>query len=86
MCIAVENNADIIVQQLLTLNNKPVDQLLAQERQDEERLLAAVKRYNETLRKDDILAAMQEILGQEAKKFREFNKNRIEASVTILEQ
>lgn len=48
--------------------------------------MAAIKRYNQTLRKDDILAAMQDILGQEAKKFKEFHENRIETSVTILEQ
>lgn len=71
---------------MLTLNNKPIEELLNQEKQDEERLLAAVNRYNETLRKDDILAAMRDILGQEAKKFKEFSENRIETSVTILEQ
>ncbi|XP_018574898.1 E3 ubiquitin-protein ligase LRSAM1-like isoform X2 [Anoplophora glabripennis] len=81
-----ENNADIVINQLLTLNNKPVEELLNQEKQDEERLLAAVNRYNEALRKDDILAAMQDILGQEAKKFKEFHENRIETSVTLLEQ
>ncbi|KAJ8934740.1 hypothetical protein NQ318_022812 [Aromia moschata] len=81
-----ENNADISIKQLLTLSNEPLGQLLEQERLEEERLLAAVNRYNETLRKDDILAAMEDILEQEAKKFREFDECRIETSRSILEQ
>ncbi|KAJ8919764.1 hypothetical protein NQ315_006293 [Exocentrus adspersus] len=82
-----ENNADLAIKQLLSLSREPLAQLLEQEKQEEERLLAAVSRYNnETLRKDDILAAMQEILGQEAEKFKEFHESRLESSKTILEQ
>lgn len=81
-----ENNADIAIKQLLTLNAEPQTELLEQEKLEEERLLAAVNRYNETLRKDDILVAMQDILEQETAKFKQFDESRIETAQSILEQ
>ncbi|XP_072379383.1 E3 ubiquitin-protein ligase LRSAM1-like isoform X1 [Diabrotica undecimpunctata] len=82
----VEQNADIAIQELLALNNEPLSQLLEQEKLEEEKLLSAINRYNEALRKDDILAAMQDILAQETVKFKEFHKSRLETSKSILEQ
>lgn len=81
-----ENNAYIAIKQLLTLNKEPLAQLLEQEKQEEERLMSAVNRYNETVRKDDVLAAMQDILEQETQKFKQFDQNRIETTQTILER
>lgn len=68
------------------LNNEPLGQLLEQEKLEEEKLLSAINRYNEDLRKDDILGAMQDILAQETAKFKEFHQNRLEISKSILEQ
>ncbi|CAG9854751.1 unnamed protein product [Phyllotreta striolata] len=81
-----ENTADIAIKQLLVISREPLGQLLEQERLEEEKLLSAINRYNETLRKEDILSAMQEILAQEALKFKEFDQNRMEVSKSIMEQ
>ncbi|CAH1101966.1 unnamed protein product [Psylliodes chrysocephalus] len=81
-----ENTADIAIKELLVLNNEPLGQLLEQEKLEEEKLLSAINRYNEDLRKDDILGAMQDILAQETAKFKEFHQNRLEISKSILEQ
>ncbi|KAJ8967571.1 hypothetical protein NQ317_001783 [Molorchus minor] len=80
-----ENNADIAIKKLLALNREPLTQLLERERQEEERLVTAINRYNEALRKDDILSAMEDILEQEAEKFKEFVQSRVETSKTILQ-
>lgn len=66
--------------------SQPLAQLIEQEKQEEERLIAAVNRYNETLHKDDILVAMEDILEQETQKFKQFDKTRIETTQTILEK
>lgn len=63
-----------------------MEQLLQQEKIEEERLLSAVNRYNETLRKDDILNAMRDILTQETKRFNQNNLHREENNKSILEQ
>lgn len=81
-----ENKAYIAIKQLLTLTSEPLAQLLEQEKQEEERLMAAVNRYNETVQKEEVLAAMQDILEQETKKFKQFDKSRIETTQTILEK
>lgn len=81
-----ENSAYIAIKQLLALNQEPLAQLLEQEKQEEERLMIAVNRYNETVRNDDVLAAMQNILEQEAEKFKQFDQSRIETTQTILER
>lgn len=81
-----ENNADVAINYLLALNKEPMAQLLEKEMEEEQKLLAAVNRYNETLCKDDILAAMQDILRQETEMFNQFDKDRIETSRSILEQ
>ncbi|XP_023020535.2 E3 ubiquitin-protein ligase LRSAM1 [Leptinotarsa decemlineata] len=81
-----ENNADLAISQLLSLNNEPSGQILEQEKLEEERMLAAINRYNETLRKEDILEAMEDILAQETMKFKEFDQSRIESSRSILER
>lgn len=70
----------------MSLNKEPLAQLLEQEKQEEERLMAAVNRYNETIHKDDVLAAMQDILEQETQKFKQFDKDRLETTQTILER
>lgn len=82
--LLAENNADIAIQQLLALNREPQAQLLEQEQQEEVRLIAAVNRYNETLRTDDVLAAMHDILAQETQKFKQFDQSRVEATQSIL--
>ncbi|CAH1183755.1 unnamed protein product [Phaedon cochleariae] len=81
-----ENNADILIIYLLAQSNEPPGQLLEQEKQEEERLLTAMNRYNGTLRKDDILKAMEDILTQETQKFKEFDQSRIQASRSFVEQ
>lgn len=84
--VLVETNINIFIKQMLTLNREPLAQLLEQEKNEEQRLITAVHRYNENIRKDDILAAMQDILAQEAQKFRQFDQTRIETAQTILER
>lgn len=51
---------------------------------EEQRLFNTVTKY-ETLRKADILDAMEEILQQETEQFIMFNQSRIETSRSILE-
>ncbi|KAG5896388.1 hypothetical protein JTB14_009593 [Gonioctena quinquepunctata] len=81
-----ENNADLAISHLLSSINEPLGQLLEQEKLEEERMLAAINRYNDTLRKEDVLLAMENILAQETVKFREFDQSRIDSSRSILEQ
>lgn len=68
------------------MNKEPLAQLLEQEKQEEDRLIAAVHRYNGTLRKDDILKAMEDILEQETQKFKQFDQSRTETAQTVLER
>ncbi|CAG9763432.1 unnamed protein product [Ceutorhynchus assimilis] len=82
----VEINADFAINNLLMLSKEPTQQLLDKEQEEEEKLLAAVNRYNETLHKSDILEAMQNILRQETEMFLKFDNDRIETSRSILEQ
>lgn len=48
--------------------------------------MAVVNRYNETIRKEDVLTAMQDILEQETQKFKQYDKNRVETTQTILDR
>ncbi|KAF5273286.1 hypothetical protein FQR65_LT04708 [Abscondita terminalis] len=82
----VEQNADFAIKQLLALNREPLTQLIQQEKMEEERILAAANQYNQKLRKEDVLLAMQELLDQESKKFATYNENRSETTRSILEQ
>lgn len=70
----------------MQLNREPVSQLLQQEKEEEERILTAANKYNNALRKDDILTDMQILLQQELTKFQQLYKNRMEVSKNILEQ
>ncbi|XP_063910580.1 E3 ubiquitin-protein ligase LRSAM1-like isoform X2 [Zophobas morio] len=81
-----EQKADWAIKQLLEMNSEPLAQLLEQEKEEEERLLAAANKYNAALRKDDILEDMQVLLEQELLRFQQFHESRLEASKTILEQ
>uniref|UniRef100_A0AAR5Q0B5 RING-type domain-containing protein n=1 Tax=Dendroctonus ponderosae TaxID=77166 RepID=A0AAR5Q0B5_DENPD len=82
----VENNADIAIKNLLSISKEPAAQLLEQEREEEEKLLAALNREHDTISKSHVLAAMQDILKQETEMFSKLDKNRIEMSRSILEQ
>lgn len=82
----MERNSDIAIQQLLALSNEPLLQLLEQEQQEEAKILAAANKYNESLRKNDILIAMKDLIEEETQQFKEFDRNRIETTRTILEQ
>ncbi|XP_044272440.1 E3 ubiquitin-protein ligase LRSAM1-like [Tribolium madens] len=84
--LEAEQNSDRAIQQLFELNNEPLAQLLQQEKEEEERLLAAADKYNNALRKNDILTDMQVLLEQELTKFQQFHQNRMEVSRGILEQ
>lgn len=68
------------------LNSQPLAQLLAHEAEEEQRLLAAANKYNENLRKDDILVAMQDLLENEYRKFREFDEDRVRNAENALKQ
>ncbi|XP_060519510.1 E3 ubiquitin-protein ligase LRSAM1-like isoform X2 [Cylas formicarius] len=81
-----ENNADVAIGKLLGLSGEPQRHLLEREKEEEERLLAAVTKYNAALRKDDILSAMGDLVRREAETFEKFDRDRVEASTTILEQ
>mgnify|MGYP005983789001 FL=1 len=84
--VSDEQKADWAIKQLLEMNSEPLAQLLEQEKEEEERLLAAANKYNAALRKDDILEDMQVLLEQELLRFQQFHESRLEASKTILEQ
>ncbi|XP_015834275.2 E3 ubiquitin-protein ligase LRSAM1 isoform X2 [Tribolium castaneum] len=84
--LEAEQNSDRAIQQLLELNSEPLAQLLQQEKEEEERILAAANKYNSDLRKTDILSDMQVLLEQELTKFQQFHENRMEVSRGILEQ
>jgi hypothetical protein len=83
--VSAEQRADGAIKQLLALNSEPLAQLLEQEREEEERLLAAADKYNKALRKDDILENMEDLLEQELIRFQQFHDSRVEASKNILE-
>ncbi|XP_049819054.1 E3 ubiquitin-protein ligase LRSAM1 isoform X3 [Aethina tumida] len=79
-----EDSADKAIKQLLSVYKEPYAQLLEHEKMEEQRLFNTVTKY-ETLRKADILDAMEEILQQETEQFIMFNQSRIETSRSILE-
>lgn len=70
----------------MALNSEPLAQLLEQEMEEERKILAAANKYNENLRKNDVLQAMQELLEQETQRFRRFDEDRAETARSILEQ
>lgn len=84
--ILVEQHTDLAINQLLTLNKEPLAQLLEQEKLEEERLLAATLDSNKTLRKQDVLNCMEELLEQEAEKFRIYDQNRYNTTQSVLEK
>ncbi|XP_076263957.1 E3 ubiquitin-protein ligase LRSAM1-like isoform X4 [Rhynchophorus ferrugineus] len=81
-----EDVADEAISKLLAYNKEPLAQLLEKEMDEEQKLLVAVNKYNETLHKDDILSAMQNILTQESERFKKLDKYRVETSQYILEK
>nr|CAH7727914.1 unnamed protein product [Callosobruchus chinensis] len=81
-----ENNAHMMINKLLTLDSKPLAQLIEQEQKEAEKLFAMVNEYDESLRKEDILKAMQDILEQETAKFKKVDEDRMVSSKSILEQ
>ncbi|KAL1517852.1 hypothetical protein ABEB36_001560 [Hypothenemus hampei] len=81
-----ENNADIAINNLLNLSKEPVSQLLEKEKEEETKLISALKRYNDKLKKDDILVAMENILKQEAEVFNKFHRDKTDSSRNIIEQ
>ncbi|CAH1994127.1 unnamed protein product [Acanthoscelides obtectus] len=81
-----ENNAHMIINELLSLDNTPLEQLIEQEEKETEKLLAMLNEYDESLRKDDILKAMQNILEQETAMLKQVDEDRMVTSKSILEQ
>lgn len=81
-----ENKVNIAVQNLLTLNNTSLAALVAEEQLQEEAILTSVSKYNQTLRKSEILNAMEEILTLETEKFKEMDQSRQQNAQNILEQ
>ncbi|VEN42043.1 unnamed protein product [Callosobruchus maculatus] len=81
-----ENNTHMMVNNLLALDSQPLAQLIEQEQKETEKLLTIVNEYDESLRKDDILKAMQDILEQETARFKQVDEDRMVASKSILEQ
>lgn len=84
--LLAEDNTNRAINNLLVLSKQPLTQFIEQEREEEARLLAAANKYNEQLRKDDVLAAMQELLEQEAKRFIQLDEIRYETARNILEE
>lgn len=82
----MEYRADMAIKQLLIINNEPLLQLLEQEKEEEAKLIEAANKYNEAFKKSDILEAMKNIIAEEAEQFKEFDKCRLEATNSILEQ
>lgn len=60
--------------------------MLELERIEEERMLISASKYDEALRKQEVLNAMQELLEQETERFILHRDMRFEASRSILEQ
>lgn len=73
------------IKKLLELNREPLVQILEQEREAEARMLKEAEQHSIGLRKNDILAAMQELLEQETKRFKKLNEIRNETARNILE-
>lgn len=84
--IQVEQNIHKSINHLLTINQEPLTHILEIEKEDEERLLTAANAYNENLRKNDILSAMQEILQQESLQFQKIFTEKNAVSKSILEK
>nr|CAI5838670.1 unnamed protein product [Callosobruchus analis] len=81
-----ENNAHVMINKLLTLDSKPLAQLIEQEQKEAEKLLTMIIESDESLRKEDILKAMQDILEQETARFKQVDEDRMITSKSILEQ
>lgn len=60
--------------------------LLEREKDEEAMLIEAANKYNEDIRKNDILEAMQKIIEEETAQFKEFDKYRLETTNSILEK
>lgn len=83
----VEQNADLAISKLLRENKEPLTQLLEMERLEEERIINAARECSdESIRKEDILNAMQEMIEQETKSFNQLSQLRTEAAQQVLEK
>lgn len=82
-----ENNANVAINSLLTLNREPAARLLEKEEEEKTKLMATVDKFNDKdLRKTDILVAMQDILKQESDLFNKYSSDKQNESRSILEQ
>lgn len=84
--LLAEENAGLIVDQLITLKNGPDAALLEQERIEQERLLEQVRFDHAELRKRDILTAMSETLETESRHIQMYHEQRDAANRMRLEQ
>ncbi|XP_071442686.1 E3 ubiquitin-protein ligase LRSAM1-like isoform X2 [Hetaerina americana] len=91
----VENTADTVIKQLILLSEKErigshaLQQLAEQEREEEERLLNVLQEEQFSLRRRDILHAMETLLQEECHrelKLREYEEGRAETTRTLLSQ
>ncbi|KAG8229620.1 hypothetical protein J437_LFUL002345, partial [Ladona fulva] len=89
----VESTADDVIKQLLLLSEKQrigshaLQQLAEQEREEEERLLNVRQEEQLSLRRRDILSAMEALLEEECRreeKLREYEEGRAETTRTLL--
>ncbi|XP_046397759.1 E3 ubiquitin-protein ligase LRSAM1-like isoform X2 [Ischnura elegans] len=91
----VESTADTVIKQLILLSEKErmgslaLQQLAEKEREEEERLLNVFQEEQFSLRRRDILHAMEDLLVEECKrelKIREYEEGRAETTRTLLSQ
>lgn len=83
--ISAEANAEMIVDQLISLKSGPDPALLEQEQEEQKQLLEQLRINHADLRKRDILAAMTELLENETKQIEIYNEKRDNTSKTLLE-
>lgn len=74
--ILAEQNASIVVQNLLNLKNEPDPKLLEQEHREQQILLEQLHIQHNDLRKQEVLSAMSNILAAEAKKIENYQDQR----------
>lgn len=81
-----EKQSYLAINQLLNLNKHYLSQLAEKEQQEREYLLSWNLQEKEDLRRNEILNAMQNILENETKRFKNYDQSREETTRTIIAQ
>lgn len=82
---AADKDSSIIVEKMLTTRSETENYLLENERREHEQLLQRLQIQNNSLRKQEVLAAMSDILSDEQRKIDIYQEQRNAAAAQILE-